>query len=353
VLGGSCARICPYDRLCEEECSRCGIDRPIEIGRLQRYAVEQEEAFGMRTLKAPERTNGVKVACIGAGPASLACAAELAKAGYLVTIFEKEEKAGGMLTYGVLPARLPQRVVDHDVAMTAGLGIKFEFGKKVGRDVSLDDLRKKGFKAFFVGAGLWRAKRPDIPGSDLNGVFTAVDFLKKAREAGGVPEIKGKSVVVVGGGDVAVDSAVTAKLAGAEQVVIYYRRTLEEAPANMDEIRYAISIGITVATNFAPSEISGTGRVEYVSFRGRDGKSEAKVAADAVVFAIGQDPEDMSWLTGVKLTEKGTIMTSRNGTTDAEAVFAAGDIVNNGKTAVEAVAAGKGAAFDMMSFLGK
>lgn len=115
ILGGTCARVCPYDRLCEEACSRCGIDRPIEIGKLQRYAIEQERVFGMRTLKAPEEKKAGKVACVGAGPASLACAAELAKAGYDVTIFEREEKAGGVLTYGIVPSRLPQEIVDHDL----------------------------------------------------------------------------------------------------------------------------------------------------------------------------------------------------------------------------------------------
>ena len=147
VLGGSCARVCRYDRLCEEACSRCGIDRPIEIGKLQRYAIEQEEIFGMKTLEAGEAKPG-KVACIGAGPASLAAAAELRKAGYAVTIFEKEEKAGGMLTYGIVPSRLPQSVIDHDVAMVEAMGVKFEFGKKV-TIADVDD-----YDAVFVGTGL-------------------------------------------------------------------------------------------------------------------------------------------------------------------------------------------------------
>ena len=119
ILGGTCARVCPYDRLCEEACSRCGIDKPIEIGKLQRYAIEQEEAYGMKTLSAPEKKVG-NVACVGAGPASLAVAAELAKAGYNVTILEREAKAGGVLTYGIVPSRLPQAVVDHDIAQVEG-----------------------------------------------------------------------------------------------------------------------------------------------------------------------------------------------------------------------------------------
>ena len=124
ILGGTCARVCPYDRLCEEACSRCGIDKPIQIGKLQRYAIEQEELFGMKTLEAPAEKKG-NVACVGAGHASLACAAELAKAGYAVTIIEREAKAGGVLTYGIVPSRLPQSVVDHDIAQVEGLGVKF------------------------------------------------------------------------------------------------------------------------------------------------------------------------------------------------------------------------------------
>jgi dihydropyrimidine dehydrogenase (NAD+) subunit PreT len=131
VLGGTCARVCPYDRLCEEYCSRCGIDKPIKIGELQRYAIDQEKIFKMKTLKAPAKKMKQTVACVGAGPASLACAAELAKAGYKVTIFEREEKPGGVLTYGIAPSRLPQAVVDHDIAQVKGLGVKFELGKTV------------------------------------------------------------------------------------------------------------------------------------------------------------------------------------------------------------------------------
>ena len=121
ILGGTCARVCPYDRLCEEFCSRCGIDKPIQIGKLQRYAIEQEEAFNMQILKAPAEKKAGKVACVGAGPASLACASELAKAGYNVTIFEREAEAGGVLTYGIVPTRLPKKVVDHDIKMVKDL----------------------------------------------------------------------------------------------------------------------------------------------------------------------------------------------------------------------------------------
>lgn len=346
ILGGTCARVCPYDRLCEEACSRCGIDKPIEIGKLQRYAIEQEEAYGMKTLSAPEKKVG-NVACVGAGPASLAVAAELAKAGYNVTILEREAKAGGVLTYGIVPSRLPQAVVDHDIAQVEGLGVKFQFNTEV-KAADLD-----AYDAVFVGAGLWADNLPKIDGIELDGVYAAVDFLKEARtKAEGFNP--GKKVLVVGGGDVAVDCAVSAKLLGAEDVKIVYRRTLEEAPGNMTEFHYALSLGIGMTTGMAPAAVKGNGKVEAVEFKGfRDEAAELTLSADTIVFATGQKAEDMAEVAGVKVTDKGTIAADDAGATDVEKIFAAGDIVNGGKTVVEAVAAGKVAAASMIAYLEK
>lgn len=346
ILGGTCARVCPYDRLCEEACSRCGIDKPIEIGKLQRYAIEQEEAYGMKTLSAPEKKVG-NVACVGAGPASLAVAAELAKAGYNVTILEREAKAGGVLTYGIVPSRLPQAVVDHDIAQVEGLGVKFQFNTEV-KAADLD-----AYDAVFVGAGLWADNLPKIDGIELDGVYAAVDFLKEARtKAEGFNP--GKKVLVVGGGDVAVDCAVSAKLLGAEDVKIVYRRTLEEAPGNMTEFHYALSLGVGMTTGMAPAAVKGNGKVEAVEFKGfRDEAAELTLSADTIVFATGQKAEDMAAVAGVKVTDKGTIAADDAGATDVEKIFAAGDIVNGGKTVVEAVAAGKVAAASMIAYLEK
>lgn len=347
VLGGTCARVCPYDRLCEEACSRCGIDKPIEIGRLQRYAIEQEEVFGMKTLKAGDDKKAGKIACVGAGPASLACAAELAKAGYDVTILERETKAGGVLTYGIVPSRLPQAVVDHDIAQVEGLGVKFEFGK----DVKEGDVAD--YDAVFIGTGLWGTNIPDIPGKDLKGVYAAADFLKEARTKQEAFD-PGKKVVVVGGGDVTVDCAVTAKLLGAEDVKIVYRRTLEEAPGNMTEFQYALELGIGITTGMAPAAVEGNGKAETAVFKGfRDEAAELKISADTIVFATGQGAEDMTKVAPVKLTDKGTIEAGEDGVTSADKFFAAGDIVNGGKTVVEAVAAGKAAAASMIAYLEK
>jgi len=349
ILGGTCARICPYDKLCEEACSRCGIDKPIQIGRLQRFAIEQEKALKMKILQAPKKKKPYKVACIGSGPASLACAAKLAVAGYQVTIYEEKEKAGGVLSYGITPSRLPEHVVEHDLKTVRDLGVKFVFGTKVGRDIQLKDL---DCDAVFIGTGLWEAKLPNLPGVDKEGVWTAIDFLGAARTK--KENFKqGDNVVVIGGGDVAVDCAVTAKLLGARNVHIVYRRSIEEAPANMTEFRYALSLGIDITTGMAPAEILGSNKVEAVAFNGRDGISGSKIKADTVVFAIGQKPEDMSVLAPFKLNEKGGIKASKSGKTNVAKVYAAGDIVNGGKTVVEAVAAGKEAADSIISYLAK
>ncbi len=343
VLGGSCARVCPYDRLCEEACSRCGIDKPIQIGKLQRYAIEQEKLFGMQILKAPAEKKAGKIACIGAGPASLAAAAELAKAGYGVTIFEREEKAGGVLTYGIVPSRLPQDVVDHDIAQVEGLGVEFKFNA----DVKAADLEK--FDAVFIGTGLWGANLPEIEGVELSGVYAAVDFLKEARAKKEAFEI-GRKVVVIGGGDVTVDCAVTAKLLGAEDVKIVYRRTLEEAPGNMTEFQYALSLGIGITTGMAPDEIKGDKKVEKIEFKGfKNDDEELELKVDTVVFATGQKPEDIIEGVAVELTEKGLVKAEAGAA--GGKFFAAGDIVNGGKTVVEAVAEGKEAAAAMIAYL--
>ena len=326
VLGGTCARVCPYDNLCEEACSRCGIDRPIEIGKLQRYAIEQEKLFKMKTLKAPAKKKAAKVACVGAGPASLACAAELAKEGYKVTIFEREAKAGGVLTYGITPSRLPQAVVDHDIAQVKGLGVKFVFNK----EAKAEDLEE--FDAVFVGAGLWKPSLDahGFKGANLKGVYSAIDVLTEARTKKN--DFKpGQRVVVVGGGDVAIECAVTAKLLGAEDVRILYRRTIEEAPANINEFHYALSLGIGITTGLYPVAASGTKtllkKVEAAGFY--DKKAKAEFSCDALVFATGQKPEDMAELGDFALDKKGLIGVKKGGKAGGK-FFAGGDIVNGG-----------------------
>lgn len=347
-LGGVCGRVCPYDKLCEQACSRCGIDKPIQIGRLQSFAADQESLFGMKVLTAPEQKTG-KAACIGAGPASLSCAAVLAQAGVDVTIYEKMPKAGGLLAYGIIPSRLPNSVVAEEIRHIEDLGVKFCFNTTIGKDLSFDDLKARGYDAIFIGAGLSQAKTLDIPGAKLDGVVSALDFLARAKDADGKISV-GERVVVIGGGDVAMDAAATAALLGAKTTIVY-RRTLAEAPANVDEIEFTQSLGVGFVFQFRPDEIVGeTGKVTALKAVGTDGVSTLTLKADQVILAIGQACGDEP-LSDAARSEKKLIL-AENGATNIPGVFAGGDIVNGGKTVVQAVADGKIAAASMLKYMG-
>jgi dihydropyrimidine dehydrogenase (NAD+) subunit PreT len=227
------------------------------------------------------------------------------------------------------------------------------FNTKVGQDVTIDDLKEQGYKAFFIGTGLWKPRKIDIPGADLKGVRYAIEFLKEARSSKGEMKVDG-NVIVIGGGNVAMDCAATAKLLGAERVTIVYRRTIEEAPADIAEIEYVQSLGISIITKYAPKEIlEDDGKVAGLIAAGTDDFSELKLKADMIVFAIGQEAEDMRKIVpAIELNENGTISCDiAKGFTNIEGIFAAGDIVNGGKTVVEAVAQGKSVAESIMKYL--
>ena len=330
-LGGSCAWVCPYDRMCEEECSRCGIDKPIQIGKIQRYLVEEEQAVSAKFVGAGKKI-GKKVALIGAGPASLACARELAIAGVDTTIFEKQAKAGGVLRYGITPTRLPDRVVDFDIELIKELGVKFEFGK----EIKFEDIEKlkNDYDAVFVGVGLWDSKKVNIEGCELKGVESAIDFLFKAR-TGEIKELP-KRVVVIGGGDVAMDCATTARQLGSEKACICYRRSIEEAPAHIDEISFVREMGIPIYTGFAPEKICGeNGRVTGLVAKGMKDDNEMTLKADMVIFAIGQEQveEYKDFVAG-------------------DGVFSGGDALHGvGITVVESVCEGKEAAYQILDYI--
>lgn len=330
-LGGSCAWVCPYDRMCEEECSRCGIDKPIQIGKIQRYLVEEEQAMSAKFVGAGKKI-GKKVALIGAGPASLACARELAIAGVDTTIFEKQARAGGVLRYGITPTRLPDRVVDFDIELIKELGVKFEFGK----EIKFEDIAKlkNDYDAVFVGVGLWDSKKVNIEDSELKGVESAIDFLFKAR-TGEIKELP-KRVVVIGGGDVAMDCATTARQLGSEKACICYRRSIEEAPANIDEISFVREMGIPIYTGFAPEKICGeNGRVTGLVAKGMKDDNEMTLKADMVIFAIGQEQveEYKDFVAG-------------------DRVFSGGDALHGvGITVVESVCEGKEAAYQILDYI--
>lgn len=333
ALAGCCARVCPYGRLCEEGCSRSGIDEPIHIGKIQRFLVEEEEIQNMELVK-KDPCNGKKVACIGAGPASLSCARDLAQKGFAVTIYEEKDAAGGVLTYGIIPTRLPQKVVDYDISLIEKMGVEFKFQEKIDRE-KLESLKKE-YDAVFIGVGLWTSKEIDIPGKDLEGVISAIDFLEKARRD--TSNLKmGDDVLIIGGGDVAMDCVTTAKQLGAKNAKIVYRRTIEEAPANMEEVSFVMNMGIPIFTQFAPEEVIGeNGKVKALVCAGRDGYSRLTMKADQIIFAVGQDLakeyEDIQL---------------------GEGVYSGGDMAyKKGRTVVEAVADGKAAAISIAQYIG-
>jgi dihydropyrimidine dehydrogenase (NAD+) subunit PreT len=355
ILGGICGRVCPVEVLCEEACSRTGIDKPIEIGRLQRFATDYEKATGFKVLE-PVTAAKEKVAMIGSGPGSLAAAAELAKKGYQVTVFDDKKNPGGVLSYGIVPSRLPQYIVDEEIAYIKELGVEFIQNTRVGKDITLDELREKGFKAFMIGAGMQAGKTLDIPGIDLQGVEMAVDYLADARTKQGKTDA-GCNVVVIGGGDVAMDCASTARLLGGQSTVLY-RRTREEMPATKEEVTHCEHIGVRFYWTFTPEEIIGeNGNVTGIKGKGSRDGSYIFLEADKIVLAIGQEPEDLTdMVPGLRFSEHNNFIISDNhdGKTNLPDIFAAGDIVGGArKTVVHAVEAGKTAAESIDEYLTK
>lgn len=354
ILGGVCARVCPYEKTCEAGCERSGIDKPIQIGRLQRFITDFEKTADFQALE-PMPATKEKVAMIGAGPASLSAAATLAMKGYPVTIFEEKEKAGGVLSYGIVPARLPQYIVDEEIEYVTKLGVEIKLNTKVGKDISLEEIRKQGYKAILIGAGMQISRTLDIEGIELNGVTTAVEYLAKARSDSD-NFTAGKHVVVIGGGDVALDCATTARLRDAESVTVLYRRTREEAPANRQELEYTESLGINFAFTFSPAIFEGeNGKLTAVKANGTRSKSAIKLEADTVVFAIGQQPEDFSKvIEGIGFDKNNFVTSLENGTTSIPDVFVAGDIdLDSAKTVVNSIQGGKIAAQSIEEYLSK
>lgn len=337
ALGGSCSLICPHDKLCEGACSRTGIDKPIQIGRLQEFAVEQEKIFDMRILEAPKEKNGLKVACVGSGPASLTCAVNLALEGYEVTVLEADDKIGGILTNGINPSRINRELVDYDIEKIKDLGVNFVLNTKIEGMSGVKELKEE-YDAVHVGVGLSESKKVDSDIIDyrLSGVRSALEFLKDARNNDGEISI-GEYVIVIGGGDVAMDCAITAKQLGAKNVSIVYRRSISEAPANIDELSIVQNMGISIITPFKPEKtISENGKLTGMSFKSRDEYSELNIKADTLIVAIGQEASEDFKDFAIE-----------------DGIFASGDLVNKGETVVQAVYEGKLAADEINKYLSK
>jgi dihydropyrimidine dehydrogenase (NAD+) subunit PreT len=349
ILGGICARVCPYDKYCEGACSRSGIDKPIKIGELQKFLTDYEKNTKLTVLEKVESSKE-KIAVIGSGPSGLTAAASLALKGYKVTVFEEKSILGGWLSRGIPSHRLPEEVVENEIRYVKDLGVEFKINCKVGKDITIDYLRSQGFKAFLVSCGIQKGKAIDVKGSDLEGVVNGVEFLAESKISKDYAK-NHNHVIVIGGGDVAMDCASTVKLLGCEDVKIVYRRSIEKMIANVKERVYVQSLNIPIFTGFKPLEIVGKdGKVKALKAEGMFDSSSLELPADMVIFAVGQETEDIKAVADVNLNEKGIVVTE-NCRTSIEDVFAAGDIIEGDNTVVQAVATGKLAAEEIEKYL--
>ncbi|TCO74798.1 NAD(P)-dependent oxidoreductase [Marinisporobacter balticus] len=349
VLGGICARVCPTSKYCEDACSRCGIDKPIEIRKLQRYLTAYEKATGMTVLEPVEAVKE-KIAIIGSGPSGLSAAASLVRDGYKVTVFEQKNKLGGWLSYGIPTERLPQSVIDDEIRYIKDLGVEFKTNCKIGQNINIDDLKQQGFKAILIAVGMQNSKMINIKGMELNGVLKGTEYLSEAKSTDGDIDI-GEHVIVIGGGDVAIDCAVTTKLLGCEDVKIVYRRTIDKMPADIEEIKHLQSLNIPIYTGFKPEEIIGKdGSVNRFKAVGMFDDASLELVADRIIFAIGQEADPIKNIADVDVNDK-QIISICDYQTNIEGVFAAGDIVEGDKTVVYAVKHGKDAAIEIANYL--
>ncbi len=350
-----CGRIC--NKACESACTRGIIDSSVAIDDIKKFIAEKDldsaTRYVPKMLNQTGRPYTEKIAVIGAGPAGLSCAYYLAVKGYPVTVFEKEDKLGGMLTLGIPSFRLDKDVVNAEIEILRELGVEFRTGVEVGKDVTLDALRADGYKAFYLGIGASRGTAVGCKGDELAGVFTGIDFLRDVN-LGKAPEL-GKRVAVIGGGNVAIDVARTAVRLGAEDVTVVYRRSRDEMPADADEVAEAEAEGVKFRFLASPAEISGSGKVEALTVElmelgeadanGRrrsvgTGKLET-VGMDSVISAIGQRI-DLCGIADFKTSANGTVVAdAKSYQTSVDDVFAGGDAVTGPKFAIDAIAAGK------------
>ena len=345
VLGLSCSRVCPVDVLCEGSCVlHEHHQKPIEIGRLQRYAMDFFYDRGGR-LPQPAPENGKKVACIGGGPASLSCAAELRAHGFAVTVFDRREMAGGLNTYGVAEYKFRPADSRKEVELIRHLGVVFRNDVEVGVGIQLEDV-ENSFDALFLGVGLGPTQPLGIPGENLPGVVTALRFIADYKM--GLAMNVGLRVAVIGGGNTAIDAAIAAKRLGAEEVYMLYRRGEKEMPAFAFEFEHAKREEVKFLWHAVPAAIVGNGTVEAVECA-----SGVRVPCDMAITAIGQSRllELLEAGRGVELRNGNVAVHPETGQTSNPKYFAGGDCVNGGREVVDAVAEGKRAAQGIVKWL--
>ncbi len=379
-LPAICGRVCPQENQCEKFCVRGIKGEPVAIGRLERFVADWHREHGKDATEKP-KPNGKKVAVVGGGPAGLACAGDLAKLGYAVTIFEAFHTPGGVLVYGIPEFRLPKEIVQGEIRKLEEMGVTIACNMVIGRVLSVDELlNQEGFDAVFLGTGAGLPGFLGIEGENLNGVYSANEFLTRINlmKAYRFPEydtpiFMGKHAVIFGGGNVAMDAARCAKRMGAEEVTVVYRRSEEEMPARNEEIQHAKEEGINFRLLCNPVRIIGnedgsathiecmemqlgeqdaSGRRRPIPVEG----SEFLLPAEVVVIAIGQSPNPLIKNTTpeIETNPRGCIVVAdKTGKTTKEAVFAGGDAVTGAATVILAMGAGKDAAAAIDEYLSK
>ena len=367
ALPAVCGRVCPQERQCESKCVRGIKGEAVAIGRLERFCADYMRGKEIKEDIAP--SNGHKVAVVGAGPAGLTAAGDLAKLGYEVTVYEAFHTAGGVLMDGIPEFRLPKTIVKGEIEGLEKLGVKFMTNMVIGKVLSIDELIEMGNEAVFIGSGAGLPRFMNIPGEDLVGVYSANEYLTRINLMKAylddyyTPIIKGKRFAVVGGGNVAMDSARSAMRLGADKVFIVYRRSLEELPARKEEVHHAMEEGIEFMLLTNPTAVNGdeNGHVKSIDCikmelgepdaSGRRSPkviegSEFTLDVDTVIMALGTSPNPLLRMTtpGLEANAKGTLIVDENECTTKKGVFAGGDAVTGAATVILAMGAGKKAA---------
>lgn len=377
ILPAICGRVCPQEIQCEKACILSKRWVPVAIGALERYIADWERKNQLKECPDCEAPNEIKVAVIGSGPAGLTCAADLARYGFDVTIFEAFHKGGGVLVYGIPEFRLPKDIVEDEIETLKMLGVNLEYNRIIGKTLTIEDLKEMGFKAFFIGAGAGLPSMRKIPGINLNGVLTANEFLTRANlmKAYKFPEydtpIKiGKIITVIGGGNTALDSARVALRLGAEKVTIVYRRTEAEMPARKEEYHHTVEEGIKFQflsnpVRFLGDDEGNVNQIEVLKMKlgepdasGRPRpipieNSEYLINCDTVIIAIGANANPIltKSIPELKISKWGYIEADEDGKTNLEGIFAGGDIVTGSATVISAMGSGRRAAKTINKYL--